>query len=810
MRIQKMSLVRIGAVIRRVVGGGCLLACLLGLAFSGFAQDTGKTKDDAKHRQLRPKHGSATSGSGSASGARFSADVQAAATASNASGPFKVIHDFASPSRGAFPSNGVVLDLEGNVYGTTNGSYSDVGGGGTNNAGVVFKVDPFGHQTVLYSFTGGADGGTPNGVIVDLFGNVYGTTSNGGASQVGVVFRVSRSGKYSVLYSFTGGNDGAEPTTVILDARGNLIGMTTAGGASGAGVVFKIDTAGNESTLYTFTGGADGGAPNNSMALDAAGNLYGSTNVGGTGSGVVFKLDPSGHETVLYTFTGGSDGANPNGVTRDFRGNLYGTTSSGGDASSSGVVFKLDTTGHETVLYTFTGGNDGAGSDAGVTLDLFGNIYGTTSSGGAAGLGVAFKIDKSGNFKVLHTFARGLGGDQPDFSGVVLDLFGNVYGTGAFGGSGGQGVVFKIDPRGNESALYTFPGPEDGDGAYNNGVFFGQDGRLYGSTDYGGVHGHGVVYSLDGQGNENVLASFSLISPSGFGQGAGGVVRDPAGNVYGTTFIGQADSGYGFGVVYKVDTSGHLKLLHNFTNGADGGNPYGGVILDSKGNMYGTASGGGAAGAGVVFKLDPAGNETVLYTFTGGADGASPSGVLLQDSAGNLYGTATEGGADQSGVVFKLDTSGNETVLYSFTGGNDGAFPLAGLTRDSAGNFYGATQLGGSGGSGVVFKLDSLGNETVLYAFTGGADGSEPLWVTPVRDAAGNLYGTTAFGGAAGDGVVFRVDPSGNETVLHSFTGGVDGSIPFAGLTAGAGGKLYGTTFFGGSMNAGVVFEVKP
>src|SRR5580692_2137081 len=188
MRIQKMSLVRIGAVIRRVVGGGCLLACLLGLAFSGFAQDAGKTKDDAKHRQLRPKH------------------VQATATASNASGPFKVIHDFASPSRGAFPSNGVVLDLEGNVYGTTNGSYSDVGGGGTNNAGVVFKVDPFGHQTVLYSFTGGADGGTPNGVIVDLFGNVYGTTSNGGASQVGVVFRVSRSGKYSVLYSFTGGN----------------------------------------------------------------------------------------------------------------------------------------------------------------------------------------------------------------------------------------------------------------------------------------------------------------------------------------------------------------------------------------------------------------------------------------------------------------------------------------------------------------------------------------------------------------------------------------------------------------------------
>lgn len=791
---------------RTIITALGLVVCILGPAFSANAQGTANTKQATGHRPFQPRNGA----SQATSGTRFSANAQHAAV--TAAGAEIVIHNFASPSRGAFPAMGVIRDLEGNLYGTTNGAYSDVGGGGTNNSGVVFRVDPFGHQTVLYSFTGGADGSSPNGVFLDFAGNLYGTTQLGGASGAGVVFKLSRSGHETVLYSFTGGDDGANPNSVILDFRGNLYGTTASGGASGAGVVFKIDRSGSETTLYTFTGGDDGAFPVAYVDLDAAGDFYGATNNGGpSGNGVVFKVDSSGHETVLYSFTGGSDGANPNGVIRDFRGNLYGTTSGGGDASGSGVVFKIDRSGHETVLYTFTGGDDGAAPFAGVTLDLFGNIYGTTAFAGAAALGVAFKLDKSGHETVLHTFERGPQGEQPDLSGVVLDWFGNLYGTTAFGGSGGQGVVYKLDRQGNESVLYTFPGATDGQAGYNNGIFVGSDGRLYGATDYGGRFGHGVVFRLDGQDDEDVLHTFDLSTPAGFGQATGGVVRDGAGNLYGTTFVGQASVGRGFGVVYKVDKAGHAKVLHNFTNADDGGNPYGGVILDAKGNLYGTASGGGASGAGVVFKLDPSGNETVLYTFTGAADGGFPFGALLRDSAGNLYGMTQGGGATGAGVVFKLDESGNETVLYSFTGGADGGFPLGGLTRDAAGNFYGTTNGGGASGAGVVFKLDTSGNETVLYAFTGGADGGFPEWVTPALDSAGNLYGTTAGGGtAANDGVVFKVDPSGNETVLHTFTGGVDGSKPLVGVTLGAGGKLYGTTFAGGQMNAGVVFEIKP
>jgi uncharacterized repeat protein (TIGR03803 family) len=210
-----------------------------------------------------------------------------------------------------------------------------------------------------------------------------------------------------------------------------------------------------------------------------------------------------------------------------------------------------------------------------------------------------------------------------------------------------------------------------------------------------------------------------------------------------------------------------------------------------------------------VFKIDGAGNYTVLYSFTGGVDGGSPLAGLIFDSKGNLYGTTIGGGALSAGVVFKVDTSGNETVLYSFTGGADGGFPFGGVVLDSKGNLYGTTNGGGASGAGVVFKIDKSGSETVLYSFTGGNDGAYPLWVTLARDAAGNLYGTTVGGGTSNAGVVFKVDTSGNETVLYSFTGGDDGGNPRVGVTLGPDGNLYGTADSGGASSAGAVFEIK-
>ena len=275
-----------------------------------------------------------------------------------------------------------------------------------------------------------------------------------------------------------------------------------------------------------------------------------------------------------------------------------------------------------------------------------------------------------------------------------------------------------------------------------------------------------------------------------------GVIRDSAGNLYGTTeFGGSADAG----VVYRLDTAGHQKVLFSFGGGNDGANPVAGVIGDSAGNLYGTTEFGGSANAGVVYRLDTAGHETVLYNFMGGDDGGGPYAGVIRDSAGNLYGTTLSGGRAGAGVVYQLDPAGKETVLYNFMGGIDGGEPFAGVIRDSAGNLYGTTFSGGASGQGMVYKLDPAGHETVLYSFTGGTDGGSPF-AGVIRDSAGNLYGTTTngnFTGCGACGVVYKLDPAGHETVLHTFGIGPDGWYPKAGVIRDSAGNLYGTTWYG-------------
>jgi uncharacterized repeat protein (TIGR03803 family) len=226
-----------------------------------------------------------------------------------------------------------------------------------------------------------------------------------------------------------------------------------------------------------------------------------------------------------------------------------------------------------------------------------------------------------------------------------------------------------------------------------------------------------------------------------------------------------------------------------------------------------------------VFKLDKTGKETVLYTFTGGRggkDGSYPDGVLIRDAAGNLYGTTAYGGNYSFGTVFKLDSTGKETVLYRFYGGWNGLNPVGGLIMDKAGDLYGATEGGGLFFDGTVFKLSPVMSKPVLHSFAGGADGSLPV-AGVIADTAGNLYGTTQYGGGVacfggGCGTVFKLDNTGKETVLHSFTGGVDGAAPVAGLVRDAAGNLYGTAYFAGDSGSlctivggcGVVFKITP
>lgn len=295
-------------------------------------------------------------------------------------------------------------------------------------------------------------------------------------------------------------------------------------------------------------------------------------------------------------------------------------------------------------------------------------------------------------------------------------------------------------------------------------------------------------------------------------------------------------------VMGGTSAASKLTVLHGFQSVPDGANPFGSVIADKAGNLYGTTAGGGegncgktCTGFGTVYELAPGGSATVLYAFQGGGDGEEPVGALLMDATGNLYGTTELGGNPPNcindagcGVAFKLAPNGTETVLYTFQGLSDGFYPQGNLIADTTGNLYGVTLYGGSyqrstcvaNGCGTVFELTPNGNKTTLYTFqAGGKDGGLPN-AGLIADAAGNLYGTTQAGGrcdafADGCGTVFKIAPDGTETVLHTFQGTDDGCIPEAGLTADSAGNLYGTTRSGPSCGgnnagAGTVFRLAP
>ncbi len=363
---------------------------------------------------------------------------------------------------------------------------------------------------VIYNFTGGAEGGRPEGGLIrDTAGNFYGTTSVGGSSNCpsgcGAVFKLSALGAATALYTFTGARDGLEPLDkLIADAAGNLYGTTERGGAHKLGVVFKVTPGGVETVLHSFAGGSDGANPEAGLTMDTAGNFYGTTNYGGLSNlGTVFKLAPDGTLTVLHAFTGGHhDGSQPfsAGVIMDKHGNLYGDTGFGG-AGNSGVIFKIAPNGKFSVLYTFTGGADGAGPFGGLIRDKQDNLYGVTlQGGGPCKCGVVFKLAPDGTETVLHNFNNdGSDGYYPQ-SSLIMDKQGNLFGVTGAGGSFGIGTVFQLSPDGTETILHSFAGthdsPPDGDGPLGSLIL--SMNKLYGTTASGGSgqFSSGVVFAV--------------------------------------------------------------------------------------------------------------------------------------------------------------------------------------------------------------------------------------------------------------------------------------------------------------------------
>jgi len=374
--------------------------------------------------------------------------------------------------------------------------------------------------------------------------------------------------------------------------------------------------------------------------------------------------------------------------------------------------------------------------------------------------------------KTLYNFSGTPDGASP--VGGVVRIGNSFYGTTANGGADSlPGTVFKVDLKGNETTLYSFSGSPDGYVPLA-GLIKDSDGNLYGTTAYGGLYGFGTIFEVSKTGVETVLYSFSGYPADGVYPQAG-LVRDAAGNLFGTTQFGGPGScqinGFteGCGTVFMLSNTGVETVLHGFVSGTtDGQLPIARLLLDAAGNLYGTTCHGGTQGNGTVFKITPGGTETVMYSFAGTPDGSCPlAGLILH--AGIFYGTTYQGGASNYGTVFKLTKAGQETVLYSFSAlHRDGHYPQAALIRDSSGNLYGTTLGGGietkychviENGCGVIFKLSSAGKETVLHRFAGyPIEGASPI-SDLLRDSLGNLYGTTDIGGTAEAGTVFEWAP---------------------------------------------------
>jgi uncharacterized repeat protein (TIGR03803 family) len=791
-----------------------------------------------------------------------------------------VLHDFVPEPFGANPYAQLIADASGNLYGTT-------ASGGVYNNGVVFELkhDANGRwsQKVLYTFSGLPEVNQLSRLLLDSAGNLYGIIASTDTS-CGVVYRLSPSASgswtYTNLYSFNcNSTDGESPSSgLTMDRAGNLYGVTAYGGAYDGGsyeggIVYELTRAANgtwsEQILYNFGSQDPGGyQPQTELVFDSAGNIFGVTTLGGdnncntdlasksltTGCGAVFELTQSNgawSESVLYTFTTPAGYGNwgyfgpITGLTMDSRSNLYGST------TYSFYELQPNSPGSWTYVSL-------APPVYGpLLMDKHGNFYGDSSQGGN-GNGFVFELQNASGvwtLNTIYTFPSPNVYLDP-FGGLVMDANGHLFGTTYRSYiANDNGAVFELIPSAGgtwtEGTIFQFPVV---DGSYPNGdLVADSEGNLYGVASAGLINQYGgVVFRLSPRAGGNwkydILYDFAQSSTGGAMNPLGGVVFDAAGNLYGVAG-GGIYGPYGDGTVYKLSptSSGYWNETTLYSFGGfptDGIGPVGGLVIDQAGNLYGVTSYGGSQSScgcygGTVFELSPEAGatwkEVILHSFQGKRDGALPRAKLVMDRFGNLYGTTFEGGSANCsyavgcGTVFELTPGSNgawsESIIHRFTG-TDGEYPEAALAQDVAGNLYGTTSNGGAFYSGTVFKLSPNGagnwTETPLYSFNGGINGGQPEGDLNF-DAAGNLYGTTSWGGSGpcippsplNCGTIFKLTPTSGEwtfSTVHRFGGSLgDGTRPQSGVYIDGSGSLFTMTTTGpGSGPGGTVVEIKP
>ncbi len=663
------------------------------------------------------------------------------------------VRQLGAANDGANPNAGLTHGADGNFYGTTPV-------GGTTGLGTVYKLTGNGAVTILHSFTA-TEGMAPSSVFLAKDGNLYGTTST-------TVFKLTPTGTLTALYTF---GSHTLPNSLVQGSDGAFYG-TTAGDSDyyTSGTAFRLTANGALTTLYTFplhlnpTGLLESGA----------GVFYGTTHDNsqyGAGYNVhtetVFSLTSAGVPATLYTFDDNTSVTGP--LTRAGDGFFYGSTRA--------TVYKISPEGVLTFLHFFSSVDNGGYNLSGGALGSFtGAVYGVTTYGGAYGHGTVFALSPEGVLTTLHDFTGGADGGNP--VGALLDGPDGLYGTTSqlggtdpYSGPGNgnapnAGTVFRASAGGGLTTLHAFAVSDPIHPSA--GLIQARDGNLYGATSEGAANGFGGVFSLTPDGTLTTLYS-APYQDAGFRYG---LIQGADGNFYGST-------GY---YVVKLTPDGTLT---NLTSVGAGYYTRAGVIQGRDGNFYGTTD-------NTIFMATPAGLLTQLHSFTA-SEGGGPNGGVIQGADGNFYGTTPT-------TVFKFTPDGVVTTLATFRiGDGDGA---RGLFQGAGGVFYGAYY---HGDDISVYSITPEGKLTTLSTVEDNGNGSTLTDLIVGND--GQMYGTSAVGGANRQGYVFQLTPEGTQTILYSFTGGSDGAGP-TGLLQASDGSFYGTAAAGGVNGNGTIFKL--
>jgi uncharacterized repeat protein (TIGR03803 family) len=829
-------------------------------------------------------------------------------TTAKPSGVYTLVYSFGTITSDGVTPVSVILAANGDLYGTTHA-------GGTQSLGTIFQIVPgTGGCTLLHSFGSvTSDGTSPtSGLVQGTDLNLYGTTAAGGTASGGTVFKITTGGTYTILHNFNDGSvaeDGyGYPSALVQGADGNFYGTTNEGGVRGYGTAYKITSLGVETILYDFgntsgtyvsvnPGGSASYGGGNGLLLAADGNFYGTTDVSSPyGSGTIYKLTPQGVVTFLHNFNDGTvleDGtAVSSGLAQGTDGNLYGTTNTGGIAAGYGTFFKLTLATPQLTSPVIAYGTEGAplayqitatnkpksfaasGLPAGLSINATtGLISGTpteytsingvpvtltvTNASGSATLNLTvilaaqaapsitsplaaygevnsaftYKLTAS-NYPTTYTASplpagltfnatTGVISGKPTSAATtnVTVTAKNAIGTGT------ETLVISVSastaPTLGEAytVLYNFGNnPSVEDDYPESPLVQGFDGTLESITSY-------TIDNLTLAGTVALAHSFGEdVYADGADASGMSIIQAADGNFYGTTSGGGLTM---YGTVFKMTPTGAITILHNFNDGTvvkDGFYPSSNLVQGTDGNLYGTTPYGGTENKGVIFRVTPQGVYSVLHDFKDGSvtsDGATPECGLIQGADGNYYGTTQDGGTSNDGTIYKMALSGGVatvTILHNFHDGsvvNDGTDPVAALLQGSDGNFYGTTANGGSAAAGTVFKLTTSGGVStvaILHAFGNGTvtnDGANPS-ASLIEGFDGNLYGTTAGGGAYGFGTAFQIKPTtGAVALLHAFnSNNVDAYEPSDALLQASDGNFYGDTVAGGIANFGAAYAI--